>query len=281
MDQILKLVVDLDVLDRRETEGVSTRMEKEGLVRLLLKLSHEISISEITTDASKSVIKALREMKKDHPQLSSLVHSLDTWHKAKSLRKALSAAAKSKEGEALAEWVEPIINHFWHCSQSCGADPEKLKDMWLGVLHHVCGEHTGHIENFNSMMLKYAPKRNAFEYQYYTDRMYLAAVDHNVHIFREKMKSKRTGNQIVAKKLHKRSKNWHVQPLKSPKEYPHIPKIMSKIVQRRKAFKDPLPPLATKLENDPRLISPTLGGIPPSTESLVKEHVSRINKTSK
>ena len=88
--------------------------KKEGLVRLLLKLSHEISISEITTDASKSVIKALREMKKDHPQLSSLVHSLDTWHKAKSLRKALSAAAKSKEGEALTEWLEPITNHFWH-----------------------------------------------------------------------------------------------------------------------------------------------------------------------
>ena len=87
--------------------------KKEGLVVFLLKLSHEISISEITTDASKSVIKVRREIRKtDHLQLSSLVHSLDTWHKAKSLRKALSAAAKSEDGEALAEWVESIINYF-------------------------------------------------------------------------------------------------------------------------------------------------------------------------
>ena len=48
MNQILKLVTDLTVLNCRETEGISTRMEKEDPVRLL-KLSHEISIGEITT----------------------------------------------------------------------------------------------------------------------------------------------------------------------------------------------------------------------------------------
>ena len=127
MDQILKLVIDLTVLDCRETEGISTRMEKEGLVRLLVKLSHEISIGEITTDASSSVIKAVRELKSVHPQLTRLVHSLDTWHKAKSLRKALTVASKTKEGEALAEWVQPIVNHFWHCSQTCDDDLQKLK----------------------------------------------------------------------------------------------------------------------------------------------------------
>ena len=100
MDQILKLVVDLTVLDCRETDGASTRMEKEGLVRLL-KLS--------------------------------------------------------------------FLLLCWN---------------------------TGHLENFNGIMLKYVPERNAFKYQYYRDRMYLAAVDHNVHILRERMKSKRTGNRL-------------------------------------------------------------------------------------
>ncbi|XP_066929688.1 uncharacterized protein [Clytia hemisphaerica] len=267
MDHVLSIVVDLAVLDCRETEGISTRMEKEGLVRLLKKLQDKLHISEVTTDASSSVITAVRELKDQYPSLSKLAHSLDTWHKAKSLRKALSAAGKTKEGEPLSVWAEPIVNHFWHCCQNCNTDLDKLKDMWLGVLHHVCGEHvwatgecshgelhkddekktplakdskamellrkialdrtfvnhlkfytrfrhTGPIENFNSMMLKYAPKRNAFEFQYYTDRMYLAAVDHNLHLFRENLKTK-SGRQIYARKYGKRTKRWHAQPLKA------------------------------------------------------------------
>ena len=27
----------------------------------------------------------------------------------------------------LAEWVQPIRNHFWHCAEACAGDTSKLK----------------------------------------------------------------------------------------------------------------------------------------------------------
>ena len=165
-----------------------------------------------------------------------------------------------------------IFASFWRKQQKISS--RKVIEILLYSLRH-----TGLVENFNSMMLKYAPKRNAFEYQYYTDRMFLAAIDHNVHNFREVWKAK-SGRQVLARKLNKRAKKFHSQPVKTPKTYPHIRKLLIKIVHRRKAFKEPLPSLATKLPNDPKLISPTLAGQPPSTESLAKEHISRLSATS-
>ena len=45
-----------------------------------------------------------------HPRLRDLQHSLDVWHKAKSLGKMLHKAAKAKEAAALKPWIPSIIN---------------------------------------------------------------------------------------------------------------------------------------------------------------------------
>ena len=126
MENVLKIIFDMEILDCRETEGVSTRMEKEGLMRLIKKLTH-IDLSELTTDASSSVIKAIRELADSNPSFAKLLHTLDTWHKSKALRKALSAAAKVKENEGLDVWVDSIVNHFWHCSKNCNQDLNQMK----------------------------------------------------------------------------------------------------------------------------------------------------------
>ena len=128
MEHFSKLLVDLEVLDCRETSGISTRMEKEGLVRLLLRLKGQFDLTEIITDASTTVIKAISDLKNSHPEFyNKLFHSLDVWHKSKSLRKAMAKICKKKETEDLKQWVEPIINHFWHCSQNCNLDLKKFK----------------------------------------------------------------------------------------------------------------------------------------------------------
>ena len=77
-----------------------------------------------------------------HPRLRDLQHSLDVWHKAKSLSKMLHKAANDKEAAALKPWIPGIINHFWYSCQIANGDIEKLKDCWFGVVHHVRGEHT-------------------------------------------------------------------------------------------------------------------------------------------
>lgn len=63
MEHATKVVVDMAVVDKRETGGNSVTMEKEGLRRLLEKMATVLPFSEITTDASSSIMKLVREMK--------------------------------------------------------------------------------------------------------------------------------------------------------------------------------------------------------------------------
>ena len=51
-EQFMSVVVDMEVVDKRETKGVSTDMEREGLRRLLLRHKQGLDISELITDAS-------------------------------------------------------------------------------------------------------------------------------------------------------------------------------------------------------------------------------------
>ena len=74
-------------------------------------------------------------------KFAQLFHSLDIWQKSAKLSKALSEASKIKGCEDLPEWIAPIRNHFWHCFEASNGDLERLKDTWLGITHHVQGEH--------------------------------------------------------------------------------------------------------------------------------------------
>ena len=120
MEHFLKVKVDLEVIDCKETGGVSTNMERDALVRLLKVLRHQLSISEITTDAS-------GKLSGKYPALCDLVHSLDVWNKAKALRKVLFNTAKISGNESIKPWIDSIVNHFWHCSQNCNRDLGQLK----------------------------------------------------------------------------------------------------------------------------------------------------------
>ena len=62
MERVTSVLVDMEVLDSRETGGHSPNMEREGLTRLLLRLMTEIDISEVVTDASSSIMKRIKEI---------------------------------------------------------------------------------------------------------------------------------------------------------------------------------------------------------------------------
>ena len=63
MEHASKVVVDMAVVDKRETGGNSVVMEKEGLRRLLEKMASVLPFSELATDASSSIMKLVRDMK--------------------------------------------------------------------------------------------------------------------------------------------------------------------------------------------------------------------------
>jgi len=63
MEHVTNVVVDLEVIDKRETGGNSTIMEREGLRRLLERLMNELPLNELCTEASSTIIKLVRDMK--------------------------------------------------------------------------------------------------------------------------------------------------------------------------------------------------------------------------
>ena len=63
MEHFTSAVIDFEVIDKRETGGNSTTMEKEALRRLLENLVTVFPFDELTTDASSTVIKLVRDLK--------------------------------------------------------------------------------------------------------------------------------------------------------------------------------------------------------------------------
>lgn len=63
MEHATNVIVDFEVVDSRETGGNSVNMERKGLRRLLEKMASTMPFSELTTDASSSIMKLVRETK--------------------------------------------------------------------------------------------------------------------------------------------------------------------------------------------------------------------------
>ena len=63
MEQFLEVIVDIEVIDKRETGGVSTNMEVAGLKTLLERIVGNLVINEVVTDASTAVMALVRRMK--------------------------------------------------------------------------------------------------------------------------------------------------------------------------------------------------------------------------
>jgi len=63
MEEFTKMIVDLEVVDKRETEGKSVAMEKLALSRLLTRLKDVLTISHLVTDASTSIKALVSDLK--------------------------------------------------------------------------------------------------------------------------------------------------------------------------------------------------------------------------
>ena len=63
MDHSLDVIVDCKVVDKRETGGKSTLMDKTGCKRILEPMIGILNASELVTDASSVIMKKVRELK--------------------------------------------------------------------------------------------------------------------------------------------------------------------------------------------------------------------------
>nr|XP_054598020.1 uncharacterized protein LOC107391653 isoform X3 [Nothobranchius furzeri] len=131
-----KKIVSLVNLDRRETQLSSVAMERMGFIRTLDRLTQELQVLEICTDARSQISALFNDGKyKD----CGVTHSLDMWHGAKSLGRKIHAAGQLKGCSRLRHWTKHICNHFWHCCKTADSFNSFL-ELWIAVLHHVVGE---------------------------------------------------------------------------------------------------------------------------------------------
>lgn len=63
MEHYLNVIVDIEVVEKRETGGTSMLMEKLGCKRLLERKMSSLNLGELVTDASRVIMKMVRELK--------------------------------------------------------------------------------------------------------------------------------------------------------------------------------------------------------------------------
>lgn len=150
-----------------------------------------------------------------------------------------------------------------------------LRDIRL--LSQFC--HTGMLEVFHSMLLKYAPKRQEFSYPQMQARLQLAAIDHNRNVYREqavvqypRRGSAPRGAPRYSTKWSKATAQWVVTPIKVPKSYDFATEILEAVVGRREAGE--MLPLVPVPEHIPRNIAPHQ--MPGTKEDLVNAHRTRF-----
>jgi hypothetical protein len=191
--------------------GSSSKMEVVGFRRCMNFILHQgFEIAVLATDRHVQIRSIMGK------EYSDTEHQFDVWHLTKGITKIVQKA-KTKGCEHLSLWIKAVCNHLWWCASNCNGDKEFLKESWISICCHIvnvhtfdgkhitaCAHepiseelslkkkwlekdirqlsefcHTGILEVYHSLMLKYVPKRPEFYLDQMWTRTALAAMDHN------------------------------------------------------------------------------------------------------
>uniref|UniRef100_A0A8C6TDK7 Uncharacterized protein n=1 Tax=Neogobius melanostomus TaxID=47308 RepID=A0A8C6TDK7_9GOBI len=132
-------IISVVNVDKRRVGCKSAAMETAAFIETFDKLTKEVNVKEIVTDAHVQIA-ALMHPEKGRYKDQGIIHSLDVWHASKDLTKKLHAAGMVSGQKSILVWIKDIINHFWYACQHTSTR-EEFMDVWRGVLHHVSGKH--------------------------------------------------------------------------------------------------------------------------------------------
>ena len=146
-----------------------------------------------------------------------------------------------------------------------------LKD--LAKLTDFC--HTGKIEVYHSMMLKYCSKQEHFSYKGMVARTQLAALDNNANAERPQalvQSGEHAGQERYKACFPKAHKRWVVKPISQKKSYQYLSTLLAQVLERCEAgnaVAEPLPVvLPCNIASEPA----------PAKEDLIANHRSRFNR---
>ena len=132
--------------------------------------------------------------------------------------------------------------------------------------------HTGNLEVYHSLMLKYCPKRQEFDYDQMVTRTTLAVIDHNLNQNRDH-KINKNGEKAYKLVCPKATGQWVVKPVFKNKTYQWVYAMMENVLVQ----KDTLVLPVQKRQNEGN-IAPRPA---PQKTELIHNFFSRFDKTSK
>ena len=186
--------------------------------------------------------------------------------------------------------------HFHECSHRRISSSEAKRVCWLkpGSPAHLALEevvlntklikdlakltdfcHTGRLEVYHAMMLKYCSKREHFSYQGMVARTQLAALDNNANTGRNQARvqeGEHAGQARYKMCFPKAHKRWVVKPITEKKSYNYLSNLISEVIKRCEegnAIAQPLPvQLPKNIASEPV----------PLKADLIQQHRSRFNR---
>ena len=134
----------------------------------------------------------------------------------------------SKRKERKTKWLD-VTSSAYVALEEVVLNKKFLKDIGKLTEFH----HTGELEVYHSLLLKYIPKRLHFSYKGMVARTQLAVLDHNTNTGREQAKITKGDNKGQKKyKLvfPKGQKKWVAKPIKTGKSFSFVEDLMEAVV---------------------------------------------------
>ncbi|XP_018113154.1 uncharacterized protein cskmt.L isoform X2 [Xenopus laevis] len=149
MDVMTKKIVSYKI--DKVAPGKSLAAVEKSLLESCLAnlLSEGIRIKVIATDQN---VRISKMMATKYPSIN---HQFDVWRIGKSLAKNLTAASKKRKCKDIGQWISPITNHLWWCSQTCDQNVDLLLEKWQSLLYHIANKHSFHnLKNYRKCQHK-------------------------------------------------------------------------------------------------------------------------------
>lgn len=149
---------------------------------------------------------------------SSIMNHVANKHKWEGCKKFMACEHK-KISRSHADDVKWLVygSPAYICLQTIVMDKSLLKDLSYMVDYN----HTGMLEVYHSLMLKYCPKREHFQLNGMIARTQLAVLDHNNSCNRSHAKSN-SGELRYKFPYSKVSRNWSAKPIKEKKDTKYL-----------------------------------------------------------
>ncbi|XP_063049438.1 uncharacterized protein LOC134445044 isoform X2 [Engraulis encrasicolus] len=202
------------------------------------------------------------ELKRRWTSLLYHIRGVHTWEQD-GRRWACPHPPLSSDEQKMKRWLREDSDAFKGL-QTIVEEKRLLKDLD----HMTHFKHTGSLEVYHSMMLKYMPKRLHFDYNTMVARTQLAILDNNYNVGREQATTSE-GTPRFSVVFPKRTKDWVAKKIYQPTSQNFTHHLVERVLQRRE---DPTPKEMPRVQQ-PKTIATKEK---PPKEDVIRKHQSRF-----